>query len=64
MIGDPGRLGSRLFEACMAVLLASMALYGAVVILSAIWIYLCVGAAVIGVGFLIWLIVNARYRGW
>lgn len=64
MIGDPGRLGSRLFEACMAVLLASMALYGAFVILSAIWIYLCIGAAVIGIGFLIWRIAYTRYRGW
>ena len=64
MIGDPGRLGSRLFEACMAILLASMALYGAIVILQAIWIYLCIAAAVIGAGFLIWRIVNARYGGW
>ena len=64
MIGDPGRIGSRLFDACLMVLLAAMALYGAVVILNAIWIYLCVLGAVIGVGFLIWRIVYTRYRGW
>lgn len=64
MNSDPRRLLTRLFDACLMVLLAAMALYGAVVILQAIWIYLCVLGAVIGVGFLIWRIVSTRYRGW
>ncbi len=40
--------GSRILDACITLLLASMALYGTVLIVQAIWIYLCIALAVIG----------------
>lgn len=39
--------GRRLLDVAITVLLASMALYGAVLILQAIWVWLCIGLAVI-----------------
>lgn len=63
-MGEPERTGSRLVDACAGLLLAAMALWGAVAILQAIWIYLCILAAVVGIGALIWRLINTRYRGW
>ena len=64
MSSEPERTGSRLFDACVAVLLAAMALYGAVAIIGAIWRPLCIGIAVIGfIAATIWII-NGRLRRW
>jgi len=61
---EPGKLGSRLFDACVAVLLAAMALWGAVQIIASIWLALCVGLAVVGVlGLSLWIIFS-RFRRW
>ncbi|MBF6188917.1 hypothetical protein [Nocardia farcinica] len=62
--GDPGRIGSRLLEACVGLLLAAMALYGAISILRAIWLYLCIVVLVVGVGALMWWRISSKYRGW
>ena len=64
MSSEPERSGSRLVDLCVGLLLAAMALYGAVAILKAIWIYLCILVAVIVLGVLLFRLVNARYRGW
>lgn len=57
MSDDPRAVGSRLLDLALAVFFASMALYGAVLILQAIWIWLCVGAAVVvSIGMLWWLL--------
>ena len=40
--------GSRFLDIAVAILLAAMALYGAVLILQAIWVWLCIGLAVAG----------------
>lgn len=64
MNGDPRHLLGRLFDACIGVLVAAMALYGAVYILQAIWLWLCLIAAVVGIGFVVWWVVSTRYRGW
>ena len=64
MSGEPERSGNRIVDLCVGLLLACMALYGAVAILKAIWIYLCILVAVIAVGVLLFRLVNARYRGW
>lgn len=61
---EPERTSSRLVDVCVALLLAAMALYGAVAILQAIWIYLCIVAFFVGVGMLAWWRISARYRGW
>lgn len=63
-MSEPERTGSRLVDACLGVLLAAMALWGAVAIIQAIWIYLCILAAVVGIGVLIWWRIASRYRGW
>jgi hypothetical protein len=64
MSSEPERMGSRLFDVCIGVLLAAMALWGAVTILQAIWVWLCVGALVVGLGALVWRWIASRYRGW
>lgn len=46
-MSDSGAAGSRLLDICLLALLGTMALYGAVVILSAIWIPLCIGMATV-----------------
>lgn len=47
MSGDPGGVGGRLLNACIAVFLAAMALYGAVYILREIWVPLCITLATV-----------------
>lgn len=64
MGNKPEWAGSRFIDICLGLLLGCMALYGAVAILRAIWIYLCILAAVVGVGALIWWRISARSRGW
>lgn len=64
MGGQPERTGSRFIDICVGLLLGCMALFGAVAILQAIWVYLCILAAVAGTGALIWRLINTRYRGW
>lgn len=64
MSSEPERSGGRLVDLCVGLLLAAMALYGAVAILKVIWIYLCILVAVIGLGVLLFRLANARYRGW
>jgi hypothetical protein len=63
-MSEPERAGSRLVDACVGLLLAAMALWGAVAIIQAIWIYLCILAAVVGIGALIWWRIASRHRGW
>lgn len=63
-MADPSGFGNRLLEACLALLMSAMALYGAVVILEAIWVQLCVIATVAAVlgagGWIVW----QRFRRW
>jgi hypothetical protein len=53
---------SRMFDFCVGILLAVMALYGAVSVLEAIWVPLCIAIfVVITVALAIWFfIVRAR----
>lgn len=55
-------LASRMFDFCVGILLAAMALYGAVQVLAAIWVPLCITIFVIfTVALAIWFfIVRAR----
>lgn len=62
--GDPGRIGGRVVDACVGLLLAAMALYGAISILQAIWLYLCIVVLVVGVGAFLWWRISSKYRGW
>ena len=64
MSNEPERMGSRFVEACVGLLFAAMALAGAVAILRAIWIYLCVIAFVVGIGAILWWRISSKYRGW
>jgi hypothetical protein len=61
---EPGRTGSRLVDACIGVFVASVALYGAVKLIQAVWVWLAVlifiGAALAGIT---WVIL-ARFRRW
>ena len=61
---DPGSWVSRLFGWCLLMLLAAMALYGAVAIVRSIWLFLCIGLAVAAVSALAWRLLSSRYRGW
>ena len=45
-------------------LLAAMALSGAVAIVRSIWLFLCIGLAVAVVSALAWRLLSSRYRGW
>ena len=58
MSSEPERTGSRFTDICVGLLLGCMALYGAVAILRAIWVYLCIIAFLIGVGALVWWRMN------
>lgn len=49
---DSRQLGSRLFEACLATFVAAAALYGAVCLLRAIWLWLLVIGLVAGAGWI------------
>ena len=64
MSKEPEGTGGRFTDLCVGLLLACMALYGAVTILKAIWIYLCIFVAVVGIGFLVCRLLTTRYRGW
>ena len=64
MSRDPDRSSGHLLDACIGILLAAMALYGAVQIMSVIWKPLCIALAVIAVlGAIGWLI-YVRIRRW
>lgn len=64
MSDEPRRVGEMLVNGCLGALIAAMALYGAVAIVSSIWVVLCVIAAVVAAGWLgIWLLVS-KYRRW
>ncbi|MDQ6525554.1 hypothetical protein RB608_18185 [Nocardioides sp. LHD-245] len=56
--------GSRFLDTAVGLLLAAMALYGAVLILQAIWAWLCVGLAVCGILAAIALLIRREYRRW
>lgn len=62
MSDQPSGYGARLLDCCVAVLLGAMALYGAVQVVKAIWLPLCIGAFVIAsVAALVWYFgVHAR----
>lgn len=64
MSGEPERTGSRLLDACLAVLFGAMALYGAVSILKAVWVYLCVLFAIIGIIAVVGWVITAHIRRW
>ncbi len=64
MSREPERVGGRFADLCVGLLLASMALYGAIAILKAIWIYLCILLALVAIGAGLYRLINARYRGW
>lgn len=63
-MNEPGRIGSRLVDACVGLLLAALALWGAVEIVEAIWrplaITVVVAGFVIGIGW----VVLCRIRRW
>lgn len=61
---NPGSWVSRLFGWCLLVLLAAMALYGAVAIVRSIWLFLSIGLAVATVIAAVWRLLLSRYRGW
>lgn len=60
--GDPTRLVDRFVAVCFAIFFAAMALYGAVHIVSSIWVPLCIGAAAIAVVVGVWVAAR-RWRG-
>lgn len=60
---DPSRLLDKVVGACAAILVGAMALWGAVEILKAIWLPLCLLAFVLASGAGLWLGFR-RWRGW
>lgn len=64
MSGDPGGLWDRLLNTCITILIATMALSGAIYILRDIWVPLCITFAavvIVGGGS---ALVYRRFRGW
>jgi len=61
---NPGSWVGRLFGWCLLVLLAAMALYGAVAIVRSIWLFLCIGLAIVAISAVVWRLLLSRYRGW
>lgn len=49
MSDGPGGLGGRLLNACIAVFVGAVALYGAICILQAIWVPLCITIATVAI---------------
>lgn len=47
MSRESNGLASRMFDACIGVLLAALALWGAVQIIKSIWLALCIGVLVV-----------------
>lgn len=60
---DPRRLLDRAVGACAAILVGAMALWGAVEILEAIWLPLCLLAFAVAVGAGVWLGFR-QWRSW
>ena len=64
MSNEPDRLASRLIDVCVGILLASMALYGAVQVVEAIWLPLCITlftvTVIVGT---VWFLIG-RFRHW
>lgn len=58
---DPRAIGGRLLDFCLAVLFAAVALYGAVLIVQAIWVWLFISAAIIAVSTVIWWLLRTRF---
>lgn len=64
MSDGPRRILGTLLDGCVALLLAAMALWGALEIIQAIWVYLCILLAVVGiVGVIGWIILR-QFRRW
>lgn len=49
MSDGPGGVGGRVLNACIAVFVGAMALYGAIYILRAIWVPLCITLATVAI---------------
>lgn len=64
MTQEPSRWLDRLVGACFSVLLAALALYGAVWLLRAVWTWLVIGGAVVAIAGLTFLALRGRSRGW
>lgn len=61
---DPRSLVDTIVSGCFSLLLGALALYGAVAILTAIWIWICAIALICVAGWLIWHYISTRYSGW
>lgn len=58
---SPNSLLDKLVGWCVAILLAAMALYGAVLLIQSIWPWLVIGLAVVGAVILVgWLVIRWR----
>lgn len=64
MSDGPRRILGTLLDGCVALLLAAMALWGALEIIRAIWVCLCILLAVVGICGLIGWIVLRKFRRW
>ena len=61
---DPGSWVGRLFGWCLLMLLAAMALYGAVQIVASVWVQLALGLAVVLVVLIVGWMLFVRPRRW
>lgn len=64
MSDGPRRIFGTLLDSCVALLLAAMALWGALEIIRAIWVYLCILLAVAAIIAAIGWIIQRHFRGW
>lgn len=64
MSNEPERTGHVVKDFCVGLLIAAMALWGAIEIVKAIWVPLCIIVALACIGGVVWWRISARYRGW
>lgn len=64
MSDSPRRMLGTLLDGCVALLLAAMALWGALEIIRAIWVYLCILLAVVAITAAIGWIIARQLRRW
>ena len=64
MSDGPGGVGGRILNACAAIFIGTMALYGAIYILREIWVPLCITLATIAIVGSGAALLYRRFRGW
>lgn len=64
MSDSPRHIFGTLLDGCVALLLGAMALWGALEIIQAIWVYLCILLAVVAIIAGVAFVIARHFRRW